>query len=94
MLAILKKDERNVDVHDFVQETHSNKEKEIQWKREWGGRILLNFSHCIPNSCGTAILINNKANCIVLSTVSDTFGRFSISKVQVDDKVYLCIKKI
>ena len=52
--------------------------------------MLLNFSHCIPNSCGTAILINNK----VLSTVPDTFGRFSISKVQVDDKVYLCTKKI
>lgn len=79
---------------DFLQETHSNKEKEIQWKREWGGRMLLNFSHCIPNSCGTAILINNKANCIVLSTVPDPFGRFSISKVQVDDKVYLCTKKI
>ena len=29
--------------------------------------MLLNFSHCIPNSCGSAILINNKANCIVLS---------------------------
>ena len=56
--------------------------------------MLLNFSHCIPNSCGTAILINNKANCIVLSTVPDPFGRFSISKVQVDDKVYLCTKKI
>lgn len=40
------------------------------------------------------ILINNKANCIVLSTVPDPFGRFSISKVQVDDKVYLCTKKI
>lgn len=84
---------RNVDVI-FLQETHSNKEKEIQWKREWGGRMLLNFSHCIPNSCDTAILINNKANCIVLSTVPDPFGRFSISKVQVDDKVYLCTKKI
>ena len=29
------------------------------------------FSHGIPNSCGTAILINNKANCLVLSTVPD-----------------------
>lgn len=43
-----------------------------------------------PNSCGTAILINNKANCIVLSTVPD-FGCFIISKVQVDYRLYVLV---
>ena len=53
----------------FLQETHSNKTTEIQWKNEWGGKML--FSHGSPNSCGTAILINNKANCSVLHTIPD-----------------------
>ncbi|CAH3187433.1 unnamed protein product, partial [Porites lobata] len=33
----------------FLQETHSKKETEVQWKNEWGGEIL--FSHGSPNSC-------------------------------------------
>ena len=51
------------------------------------------FSHGKSNSCGTAILINNKVNCTVLCTVPDPLGRFVISKVQVDDKVYSCFEK-
>ena len=54
-----------------------------------GARECLVFSHGSPNSCGTAILINNKANCTLLCTVPDPLGRFVISKVQVDDKVYV-----
>ena len=49
------------------------------------------FSHGSPNSFWTAILISNKANCIVLSTIPDPQGRFIISKVQVDDKVYVLV---
>ena len=40
---------------------------------------------------GTAILISNKANCTELSTTADPLGRFIISKVQVDDKVYVLV---
>ena len=81
--------EKNADVIFFLQETHSNKATENQWQREWGGRML--FSHGSPNSCGTAILINNKVNCTVLCTVPDPLGRFVISKVQVDEKVYVLV---
>ena len=49
------------------------------------------FSHGSPNSCGTAILINNKANCSVLHTIPDPLGRFVISKIKVDDKVYVLV---
>ena len=73
----------------FLQVMHSNKATGNQWQREWGGRML--FSHGSPNSCGTAILINNKANCTVLCTVLDPLGRFIISKVKVDDKVYVLV---
>ena len=58
-------------------------------ENEWGGKML--FSHGSPNSCGTAILISNKANCTELSTIPDPQGRFIISKVQVDDKVYVLV---
>ena len=50
----------------FLQETHSKKETEVQWKNEWGGEIL--FSYGSPNSYGTAKLIRNNANYSVLST--------------------------
>ena len=65
----------------FLQETHSNKATENQWQHEWGRKML--FSYGSPNSWGTTILINNKANCTVLCTVPDPLGRFIISKVQV-----------
>jgi len=64
---------KNADVF-FLQETHSNKATEDQWQREWGGKML--FSHGSLNSCGTTILINNKANCTVLCTVPDPLSIF------------------
>ena len=79
---------KNTDII-FLQETHSIASTEKQWKNEWGGKML--FSHGSPNSCGTAILISNKATCTVLSTIPDPQGPFIISKVQVDDKVYVLV---
>jgi len=62
---------KNADMSFFSQEMHSNKATENQWQHEWGEQML--FSHGSPNSCGTAILINNKANYAVLCTVPDYF---------------------
>ena len=39
----------------FLQETHSKKELETQWKNEWGAEIIM--SHASSNSRGVAILI-------------------------------------
>ena len=39
----------------FLQETHSKKEVETQWKNEWGAEIIM--SHGSLNSRGVAILI-------------------------------------
>ena len=79
---------KNADVI-FLQETHSFLASEKQWENEWGGKML--FSYGSPNSCGTATLISNKANLTELSTTADPLGRFIISKVQVDDKVYVLV---
>lgn len=40
----------------FVQETHSNNENEVEWKREWDGNIVL--SHKSTVSAGVAILFS------------------------------------
>ena len=48
--------------------------------------------HGSSNSCDAAILVNNKANCTVICSVPDPWGPgggFIISKVQVDDLVYV-----
>ena len=41
----------------FLQETHSSKEREAQWKKEWGAEIL--FSHGSTNARGVAVLVKN-----------------------------------
>ena len=79
---------KNADVIS-LQETHSKKESETQWKREWSGNLLL--SHGSPNSCGTAILIRNSFDCTFLSPIIDPSGRYIISKIQVGDKVYVLV---
>ena len=49
------------------------------------------LSHDSPNSCGTAIFMSNSFNCTLLSTVFDPTGRYTISKLQVDDKRYVLV---
>ena len=73
----------------FLQEMHSKKETEVQWKNEWGAEML--FSHGSPNSCGTAILISNNTNYKLLSTIPDPLGRFMILKIQINEKVYVLV---
>jgi exonuclease III len=40
-----------------VQETHSSKKDEPEWKKEWGGDVL--FSHGASNSRGVMVLFRN-----------------------------------
>ena len=63
----------------FLQETHSTKDNETIWKREWG--VPLFCSHETNNARGVAILIRNNFDCVVEETVVDTNGRFIILKV-------------
>lgn len=73
----------------FFKETHSQEGSEIQWKNEWGGKIL--YSHGSPNSCGVMVLIRNKFNCTVKKTVSDPSGRFIILVVVIEDKELMSV---
>ena len=73
----------------FLQETHSKKEIETQWRNEWGGKIL--FSHGSSNSAGAAILIRNGFDFTLHSAISDPSGRYLIVKASIQDKQYVLV---
>ena len=63
----------------FLQATHSTKDNELLWKREWGAPFFC--SHGANNSHGAAILIRNNFYCSVEEIVTDADGRYIMLKV-------------
>ena len=61
-----------------LQETHSDKLSETEWKTDWGGQIF--FSHGNTNSLGVAILARTNQN--IVDVITDTHGRYIILKVK------------
>ncbi len=53
---------KNIDVM-FLQETHSTKENEVEWMKEWEGKIVL--SHKTALSAGVAVLFSK--TCLPIS---------------------------
>ena len=62
----------------FLQETHSTKDNELLWKREWGAPFYC--SHGANNSRGVAILIRNNFDFSVEEIVTDANGRYSLDR--------------
>ena len=56
----------------LLQETHSVKEDEKQWKKEWEGQIY--FSHGTSNSKGVAILISPNLDLKFSNIINDPDG--------------------
>ena len=73
----------------FIQETHSKKELESQWKNEWGAELI--FSHGSPNARGVAILFKKGVDYCIQSKIIDPLGRFIILKVEIEDSLYVLI---
>ena len=73
----------------FLQETHSKKEIELQWRNEWGTEVLL--SHGSPNARGVAILLNRGVDYCIQSKIIDPLGRFIIVKVEIEHNWYVLI---
>ena len=73
----------------FLQETHSKKDSERQWKNEWGGDMIM--SHRSSNLCRVAILFKQGFDCTFLSKFEDPLGRYLILKVEIKDKLYVLI---
>ena len=57
----------------FLQETHSTKEREGQWIKEWGTQIF--FSHGSTNARGVAVLIKNGLDIKIQMNQTDLTGR-------------------
>ena len=74
----------------FLQETHSTKETENDWKRDWGNSSVY-FSHGKSNARGACILFKKPSDFDVLKQVTDNSGRVVILKVRVNDTFFSLI---
>ena len=79
---------KNTDVI-FLQETHSTKEVENQWRNEWGTEIII--SHRSSNSRGVAGLMKKGVEVIVHPKIMDPQRCFIILKVEFNDNLYVLI---
>ena len=71
----------------FLQETHSTKENEYKWKKEWGSKII--FSHGSSNARGVAVLIKRGLDIVVEQELLNSNGRLIVLKSLIKDKRYL-----
>ena len=71
----------------FLQETHSTKENEYKWKKEWGSKII--FSHGSSNARGVAVLIKRGLDIVVEEELLNSNGRLIVLKSLIKDKRYL-----
>ena len=81
---------KNTDII-FLQETHSTKEVENQWRNEWGAEIIM--SHGSSNSRGVAVLMKKGVEVIVHSKIMDPQGRFIILKVEFNENSVVCLNQ-
>lgn len=68
----------------FLQETHSTKNVEETWKKEWGGKII--YSHGASNARGAMILLRNSLDLEIEKTITDSSGRLVILRCSHEDK--------
>lgn len=69
----------------FLQETHSHRDDEINWKDEWGSEIL--FSHGLTNKCGVCILLPKNFDMNTISSIrQDDNGRYILVNCTIGNK--------
>ena len=68
----------------FLQETHSTRDKEKQWKAEWGAPLEL--AHGSSNARGVAILLRNGFDCKIKQKYVDPAGRYIGIQAQINDE--------
>ena len=70
----------------FLQEKHSCKEREAQWKKERGAEIL--FSHGHTNARGVAVLMKKGFDIDIRLTQTDSIGRLILLKAVIKEENY------
>ena len=73
----------------FLQETHSTRDKEKQWKAEWGTPIEL--ARGSSNARGLAILLHNGFDCNIKQKLVDPAGRYVGVQAQINDENIICL---
>jgi len=73
----------------FLQESHSHKNKEKAWKREWGADII--FAHGESNARGVCILLKENLNYEIINKQKDKWGRILIVDIKINNtRLSLC----
>ena len=70
----------------LLQETHSTKMSEHQWKSEWGNQIV--YSHGEKNARGVAIMFNKKLDYKLINTNRDHLVRIVKVRIKVDKNIF------
>ena len=73
----------------MLQETHSEENDYVKWKKEFNGDIFLN--HGTTNSRGTLIALTKGFDYDKISYTSDNDGRIQILALIFDEKRYLIV---
>ena len=73
----------------LLQETHSQPEDEVKWRKEWGSKIYLN--HGSSNSRGTMIGFSNNLDVKILNYCQDNDGRIQTCSFTHNEIKYLII---
>ena len=68
----------------FLQETHSTKTTESQWKTEWGSQF--SFSNASANTRGVAVLIRKGLDIVKEHKLRDPNGRMLSLKMLTNEK--------
>ena len=77
---------------NFLQETHTIKNCESQWRKEWGSSIM--FSHGRTNARGVAVLIRSGLDIAIQHEHCDSKGRLIMLNAKIIDKKLLSDKPL
>ena len=73
----------------LLQEVHSVKEDEGDWRNDWEGTVFM--SHGVSNSRGVTILVSPKINYDLRSEIVDPEGRYIILEICINDRnIVIC----
>jgi exonuclease III len=71
----------------LLQETHTDKNNEEQWRTDWGDRNII-FSHGDSGSRGVAILLPSKIDYTLNSQECDPEGRYIIISITIENTLF------
>ena len=75
----------------FLQETYSTPEVVNTWKKQWKARRYLFLSHGSSHSKGTMILVKEQFDFQLISSKTDSLGRYIFLEVEIQDSSFVLL---